>query len=107
MGSSCFTHAVTIDQTSVSSGNNPNPTSGTVTTSRANELIFGVIAHNSTPTFTPGAGFTTVGAVSGGTGSGTKTLTPEYMLVTTTGSYAATGTLSSGQQWRAAVITYQ
>jgi len=76
-----------------------------VTTQHPNELIFGVVAHNSIPTFTADPGFTVVGAVSGGTGSGTRTLTPAYTFATTTGSYAATGTLSSGQQWRAAVIT--
>jgi hypothetical protein len=97
--------AGTVDQTATSSGNNPNPASGAVTTQHAMELIFGVIAHNSIPTFTAGPGFTVVGAVTGGTGSGTRTVKPEYMQVTTTGTYAATGTLSSGQQWRAAVIT--
>jgi hypothetical protein len=38
---------------------------------------------------------------------GLSGVTPEYKLVATTGSHAATGTLSSAQQWRAAVITYQ
>jgi len=97
----------TVDRTSVGSGNNPNPTSGTVTTLQPNELIFGVVSHNSTPTLTPAVGYSTVGVISGGTGSGKKTITPEYLTVTTAGTYAATGTLSSAQQWRAAVITYQ
>ena len=96
----------TVDRTSTNSGNNPNPSAGNVTTQHPAELIFGVIAHNSVPTFTPGPGLTIVGAVTGGTGSGTRTVTPEYMLVTTAGTYTATGTLSSAQQWRAAVITY-
>jgi hypothetical protein len=38
---------------------------------------------------------------------GLSGVTPEYELVATTGSHAATGTLSSAQQRRAAVITYQ
>jgi hypothetical protein len=37
---------------------------------------------------------------------GLSGVTPEYKLVATTGSHAATGTLSSAQQRRAAVITY-
>jgi len=94
------------DLSAVNSGNSPNPTSGPVTTTHANEVIFGVIAHNSTPTITPGAGFTVVGAASGGSGSGKRTLTPEYQIVSTTGTYAATATLSAGQQWRAAIVTY-
>ncbi|GIH10339.1 hypothetical protein Rhe02_84060 [Rhizocola hellebori] len=96
-----------VDQTSTNAGNNPNPHSGNVTILHPTELLFGVVAHNSTPTFTAGAGFTVIGAITGGTGSGTKTITPQYMPVTATGTYAATGTLSSSQQWRAAIITYQ
>jgi hypothetical protein len=98
-------HAV-IDQASVGSGNNSNPNSGSVVTTRPNEVIFGVVAHNSVPTFSPGAGFTIVGAVSGGSGSGMRTVTPEFMTVTTTGTFSAIGTLSTAQQWRAAVVTY-
>lgn len=101
------TSVVAVDQTSISSGNTNSPNSGSVTTSSGHELVFGVIAHNSTPTFAPGAGFTTVGAASGGSGSGMRTLSPEFRFVTTAGAYAAHGSLSSGQQWRAAVVTYR
>lgn len=83
--------AGTIDQTSVNAGNNPNPQSGNVTTLHTSELLFGVIAHNSVPTFTAGSGFTIVGAVTGGTGSGTRTISPEYMLATAAGTYQANG----------------
>ena len=98
--------AGTVDQTSTASGNSAAPNSGTVTTTQPLEVVFGVVAHNSVPAFTPAAGFTAVGAVTGGTGSGTRTLTPMYRLTTATGSHAAAGTLSGGQQWRAAVVTY-
>jgi hypothetical protein len=95
-----------VDQVAANSGNNPNPTSGSVTTTQPCELILGVVAHNSTPTFMPGPGFATVGAVSGGTGSGRKTISPEYKAVSTVGTHTADGTLSTGQQWRAALLTY-
>jgi hypothetical protein len=96
----------TVDQSTANSGNNANPTSGNVTTTQAHAVIIGVVAHNSTPTFSPGENFTVVGAVSGGSGSGMRTLSPMFRLVTTVDTYAATGTLSSGQQWRAAIVTY-
>lgn len=102
-----ITGASVVDQTSTGSGNNPNPSSGSVTTTHATEVVFGAVAHNSVPTFTPGPGLTAVGAVTGGSGSGARTVTPEYMVVTTTGSYPATGTLSGAQQWRAAVVTFR
>ena len=95
-----------VDQVATNSGNNANPTSGSITTAQPCELILGVVAHNSTPTFTPGPGFATIGAVSAGTGSGRKTISPEYKVVRTVGNHAATGTLSAGQQWRAAILTY-
>jgi hypothetical protein len=97
-----------VDQVSTATGNSATPSSGfTGTTTQANELLFGAIAHNSTPTFTPGSGYILIGQVIGGSGSGQKTLSPEYQIVSTTGTYAATGTLSSAQQWRAAIVTYK
>jgi len=96
------------DKVSTAAGNNPSPSSGsTATTTQANELLFGAIAHNSTPTFAPGSGYNLAGQVIGGSGSGQKTNSPEYRIVSATGSYAADGTLSSGQQWQAAIVTYK
>jgi hypothetical protein len=96
----------TVGQTVTSAGNNAAPNSGSVTTTHPYEAVFGVIAHNSTPVLTLGAGYTTVGAVSGGSGSGMRTLTPMFRLAATPGTYAAAGTLSAGQQWRAVAVTY-
>jgi hypothetical protein len=108
ISANAITHLSTgaVDRGAVNSGNNPNPTSGTVTTTHDTEVVLGVIAHNSTPTITAGPGFTVIGAVSGGSGSGKRTLTPEFQIVSTTGGYAATATLSAGQQWRASILTY-
>ncbi len=98
-----------VDATATNSANSASPTSSAVTTTQAAEVIFGVVAHNSTPVFTPGAGFTLIGqVVSAGLMSGQKvTLSPEFKLVTSSGSYEATGTLSFAQQWRAAVVAYK
>lgn len=97
-----------VDRTSTASGNSANPSSGTTgTTTQASELLFGAIAYNSTPTFAAGAGYTVQGQVTGGSGAGQKNLYPEYQIVSTTGSYAATGTLNPGQQWWAAIVTYK
>ncbi|MDP2674685.1 MAG: hypothetical protein Q8Q00_07240 [Dehalococcoidia bacterium] len=96
------------DKVSTAAGNNASPSSGsTATTTQANELLFGAIAHNSTPTFAPGSGYNLAGQVIGGSGSGQKTNSPEYRIVSATESYAANGTLSSGQQWQAAIVTYK
>jgi N-acetylneuraminic acid mutarotase len=95
-----------VAQASTAAGNSAAPNSRGVTPSQPPQVVFGVVAHNSVPSFTPAAGFTVVGAVTGGTGSGARTVTPMFRLATTTGGYAATGTLSGGQQWRAAVVTY-
>jgi hypothetical protein len=96
-----------VDATASAAGNNANPNSGnTPTTTSADAVLFGVVTHHSTPTFNPGTGYAVVGAVSSGAGSGRRTISPEFQLVSQTGSYAATGTLSSRQLWQAAIVAY-
>jgi hypothetical protein len=97
----------TPDAATSGSGNSAAPAAGPVTTSTAGELLFAVIGHGSTPTLTPGPGYTAVGAFSAGTGSGRRTLTPEYMFAGPAGSYTATATLSAGQFWQAAIIAFR
>jgi hypothetical protein len=96
-----------VDASAITSGNSSGPNSGPVSTSKAADVLFGVIANNSTPTFTAGGGYTAVGQVAAGSGSGKVTISPEYDLVSQTGSYSATGTLSAGQFWRAGIIAYK
>jgi hypothetical protein len=95
-----------VDATASEAGNDASPDSGAATTTSAAAVLFGAIAHRDTPTFSPGQGYTLVGAVSDGVGNDRRTLSPEYRLVSQTGSYAATGTLSSKQARQAAVIAY-
>jgi hypothetical protein len=97
-----------VDRTSTASGNSANPSSGTTaTTTQASEVLFGAIAYNNTPTFAAGGGYNVVGQVIGGSGAGQKNLYPEYQIVSSTGGYAATGTMTPGQQWWAAIVTYK
>ena len=100
--------SIPVDRWATATGNNASPSSGsTAATTKASELLFAAIAHNSTPTFTEGAGYALVGQVIGGSGSGQRTLSPEYRIVSSIGSYAADGSLSGGQQWEAVIVTYK
>ena len=52
----------TFDRTSVNSGINANPSSGTITTNQSTKIL-GVVSNNSVATFSPRPGFTIVGAI--------------------------------------------
>jgi hypothetical protein len=96
-----------VDKTKTASGTNASPSSGSVVTSTANEVLMGAIAHNGNATATAGAGYTVIGSVSAGSGISKRTLTPEFRLVNTAGTYAATASLTASAAWRAALVTYQ
>lgn len=97
----------TVIGASSANGNSATPNSGNITVG-VPAVLFGVIDHNSTPTFTAGVGYTVVGQVSGGTGSAKRNISPEFKVVSSAGSYSANGTISNGGQfWRAAVVGYQ
>jgi hypothetical protein len=101
---------VNPDQTQSAHGNNASPNSGnTSTTSFANEVLIGAIGYNSAATFTAGSGYTALTSAAGTNSGTTDTIAPEYRIVSATGQYAATGTLSSTpftQGWLADIITY-
>ncbi len=88
------------------SGNSASPNSGNITTSGP-AVLFGVVANGNTPTFTPGANYTLIGQVSGGSGSSKRTISPEFRIVSSGGTYSATGTISNGGQfWQATIVGY-
>ena len=107
--------------------NSMSPTSGvTATTAQADELLFGVVGFNGNSqgpnplTFSPGSGACTgVPTVSytsltpaptfprGFIENGGRNLAAEYAVTTSTGTYAACGTLSRSQQWSAVIATYK
>jgi uncharacterized delta-60 repeat protein len=98
--------AGTVSAASSANGNSANPNSGNVTVGGPS-VLFGAVAHNSTPTLTPGAGYTLVGQVSGGSGSSKRTVSPEFRLASGSGSYNATATIGNGGQfWQAAIVAY-
>jgi hypothetical protein len=96
-----------VDAVNSNAGNSASPNSGNVATTVAEEVLFGFVVYNSTPTITAGSGYTAIGQVSGGSGSGERTLMPEFKLVTATGTYVAAASLNAAQQWRAAIVAYR
>jgi hypothetical protein len=108
--------AVPLDKTKGGTTNNSTPTStSTTTTAQADEVLFGAIWWSGTnsATFTaPGSGACT------GNPTGPYTLTnpaietgkklaTEYRIATATGTYAACGTLSTGNQTASVIATYK
>jgi hypothetical protein len=91
---------------STSSGSGTTVNSGAITPPAAPAVIFGVLVNNGTATFTPSSQYTTLGAVSAGTGSGKKTITPVYAIATTAAPYDLTGTLSGSGFWQSAITAY-
>ncbi len=105
-GIAAFASSGVVTAAKSANGNSPTPNSGTITVGGPTVLL-GIVAHNSTPILTPGSGYTLVGQVSGGTGSSKRTLSPEFQVVSTAGSYSANATISSGGQfWQAAIVAY-
>ncbi|MCK4984431.1 MAG: hypothetical protein KAS40_02875, partial [Desulfobacterales bacterium] len=102
----------TLDQTQSSTGTGTAPTStATSTTTVANELLIGAIGVENkinSVTLTPGTDWT--GLPKEGTGTGSPatniTITSEYQIVTSTGTYTADGTIGSND-WAAAIATYK
>jgi hypothetical protein len=91
---------------STANGNSPTPNSGSIAVAGPS-VLFGAVAHNSTPTLTPDANYTLVGQVSAGSGSGKRTLSPEFRIVTNSGNYNATASISNGGQfWQALLVGY-
>jgi hypothetical protein len=85
-----------VDTTAAATGNSTNPSSGSATTSNANDLIFGF-------RFVPGTATSGSGVTSIDTTSGNN---DEYEKVATMGSYSATFTGSS-QQWVAQMVAFK
>src|SRR5262249_57110410 len=98
------------DQSQTGTGNSSSPSSGsTSTTTRANELLFGAVGvEDSGSSFSAGSGFTTLtSADAGGSGSSDIRIRNEYQIVSATGTYSATGSLSSSVNWSDAIVTYK
>jgi hypothetical protein len=104
--------ASVVDKTHTGTGSSTSPSSGaTSTTTQASELLIGAIggAYHASTTFTAGTGFTalTSALADSGSSSSSVTIQPEYELVSATGAYSATGTLSTSRGWSAAIVTFK
>jgi hypothetical protein len=66
-------------------------------------LIFGAIGYENNSVFTAGTGFTALTKIAAGSN---LTIQPEWRIVTSKMTYAASGTITSAK-WAAAVVTYK
>lgn len=107
-----FTGVLTLDKFTTGTGTGTSiSSSSTSTTSQANELVYGFIAASAPSSITSlasGAGFTNIDThLASGSSQG---LVAEYEAVSSTGTYAATGSGSgakgSGYNWAAWVVTF-
>jgi hypothetical protein len=95
-----------VDQTSTYSAVSKNFTSGSVSTTAADELLIGGFSADgpTSDTFTPD---TTNGwAALGRDGTSIRTIDAEWKAVTATGTYSADGTNSKVRKWAGAIVTY-
>jgi hypothetical protein len=76
--------------------------SGNVTTTKANELLFGVGTTPNPATFSAGTSYTIREHV----GVGGDKIATEDQIVSSTGAYSATETLSAADNWACAIVTY-
>ena len=101
----------TLDKTATATGSSTTPSSGNATTVVTNEILLGAIGAEGpvADTFTAGAGYTTGPPTRAGTSLGTAasniTIDPEYDIVSATGTYAATATITN-RDWATALATF-
>ncbi len=99
--------ASALDQMSSAVGSSATPSSGSVVTTQADELLMGAIGVNSaSTTFTAGAGYTALPS-QGFSSTWQGTIYPEYRIVSTSGSYQADGVLGTSAGWGAVIATYK
>lgn len=99
-----FTGTPTFDQLKQASGSSATPASGsTSTTSTANELVVGMLARAGTTasTITAGSGYSNLVDA-----AATDTAAMESQVVSSTGGYNATFSLSVSRAWLAMAITF-
>lgn len=105
-----YSGANTLDAISVATGSTASPSTGNAVTTQGDELLvaaFGVEGPH-TDTFTPAGGFnaTAEAGTSGGTTTTNATINPVYAVVSSTGTYAASATLSTATDCARALATF-
>lgn len=89
-----------LDQTAVNNGTGTAADSGNVTTTTANELLFGFCTVDNTATFTAGTSFTIRETVASKFGS-------EDQTVAATGTYSGSETLGTSGPWTMTFATFK
>jgi len=92
--------AAPLDQTTSAPGSGTAPTSGSVTTTAANELLFGMGSSANARTWTAGTGYTLRQAPAG-------KLETADRIVAATGSFSASASLSAADDWTAIIVTFK
>lgn len=95
--------ASAVDQTNSGSGSDASPVSGNVTTTQADELLFGTSSNGSGLVITVGSGY---GHLVVSPASNPK-LGSEDQIVSATGTYSATFTQSFGDFWACIIVTFK
>ena len=92
-----------LDKTASATGYSSSPSSGnTATTAQNDEALIGFAATSAdVRNFTAGSGYTEVNEI-----DVVETSSDEYRIVTSTGDYAATFTLSATDSWRCLIATF-
>lgn len=106
-----------LDQVASASGNSASPSSGSVTTSTGDQLLFGgIVTSEGNPSgahgFAPGSGWTEITNAEDNMTSGVLTVCPEYRIEANTGTFAANGALTRGgvsgaREYAALVASYE
>ena len=92
------------DGTAATTGTSTAPSSGTIQISGSPALIFGVTVYNNSGAHTAGAGLTELAELQAGTA---KSLAVDERIVSTTGTYGDSGTLTSSVAWTDSVAGYK
>jgi Big-like domain-containing protein len=95
--------------TTGSGGANSNSPSASVTTTNADDLIYGAVGNQNSRTVTEPASWNTDSHVTSDCGGapGNSTNNGAYRVVSSTGSYTYNPTLSNSEHWGEAVVAYK
>lgn len=94
---------VTLDQHTQATGQSTTPSSGNVTTTGTDEILFGMVCTGNGQTLTAGTGWTLLPTQ---VGNSTKRLDGEYRIESATGTFTANGTITSAD-WADCIAAFK
>lgn len=80
---------------------------GPIGTATSGELLVSAFAHAGTAVFSLGCDFVPAATVTGGRGSGQKTIDLGYRVVNAAGNFSACGVLDRSARWQGALLAYR